>query len=222
MSLPDSRNTTYVAGGPPTVKAADLNAMQDNHVDQWRALRGNDFLIADDFTGSSIDTSKWIVTDPSSKFTLIDVPGSYGNLHFISTVNAGSSIQTRNLYLGLNDFRTAARLFNPQFGGGVSTVSYGVLASVNRAYFDRNSGNWRVSLNGSFHATGVAVSAASFQLLEIRRESGLFQFLIDGVLVYSEALAMSLDSSALTVSASRDTSGTTQLDIDHVKLWARR
>ena len=62
MGLPDSRDLT-ATDGVSQLPAATLNALQDNEVDLWDAVRGSGFIFEDDFRGSAIDLSKW-ASDP--------------------------------------------------------------------------------------------------------------------------------------------------------------
>lgn len=85
MSLPTSRNTTYVAGTPPTVKAVDLNDLQDHLINIHKALgfRNESFR-------TSLIREEWLMTVAESAAGATLIADSWWN----ANTTANAALQT--------------------------------------------------------------------------------------------------------------------------------
>lgn len=226
MPLPDERSTTYVNLDVPDIDADDLNDMQDNIVDLWAAIRGRDFFFEEDFLGNTtVNPYKWASIASSgggaTPAVTTDVPNASGILDLNASGSDGSaSINTLGLEIGFADFRFAAKAKRQNIGGGTSNVVFQIGAASFEARADTNPGNWCVNLNGSRH--NLAIACSGYQFLEIRRTNGVFEFLIDGTVRYTEVLALTFSNTSISLGASRNASGTTRLQTDWVRGWFRR
>lgn len=221
MALPYSRNQTYVAGTTP-IAAADMNALQDYAVRAQKAHAGSDFLFYDDFVGgTTFDLSKWTVS-AGGILTQVTAADACGVADFSTAGNNDENLSTFGIAIGAADFELCARVKLASIGGGTSFVSIGFLS--NRADWRADAGgtNWFYNKSGTSTNSGVAFSTTTFDVLEIIRASGTQRYLINGVEIDSFADAHSYTTEALQFRAKRDTSGTTDIQLDMIKLRADR
>lgn len=244
MSLPDSRNTTYTPSAAPAVASADLNALQDYLVDVWQASRGHDCLISDDFLGGTLDSAKWIASSGGG-FTAPTLPtpdtlaaGGYGVLQLSATFSAGtvqSQIQTANAFVGSRDYRMVALVRVSAMGGTGSQFAINPLGVENGSNvgFSVKNGSSHWFAYDDFAVPGVradtdlgvvAASTAGYDLIEIRRTSGVYEWWVNGAKLRTQTPSPVSASvgAPLTIVAGASTSGTTTARIDKLAMWARR
>lgn len=138
----------------------------------------------DDFDGAAFDANKWIVDDAQSSITFDgDSARARGGLFEIKTADRD---------LGLRDFHFGARVKLTEVTGatGQAAVRWGFVSSSTGArscylYFLSGDTTWTVSLAGENHVTTLAPVPGAWFELEIRRDSGVFVFMIDGAPVYT-------------------------------------
>lgn len=222
MALPYSRNQTYVAGTTP-IAAADMNGLQDDDVLHHRILTGEDFYLYDDFCGTNIDLTKWIDAVAFALWTIVpNRAGASGCLRGLSTVDAqGDDMQTCLLEIGSNNLRYQVRV---EVASNKSADNSSVVIGFSaEAHFCPGTGNrWFININGVLQDSGVAITPATFQVLEMRRASGVSTFLIDGAVVYTTSDVINLATGALTLAVSRTNTTNTDVYFDYAKLWFAR
>lgn len=217
MALPDTRDLTAIPG-TSNVPAATINSLQDQTIAEWRALRGGDLVIADDFVGPTIDASLW---QSANAVTLADyLNGGFGSLDINPAGAATGYLTSVALPLGQLNWRLAARV---RVVGTQSGTVVGIKSgtAAEQAYFAASAGgHWFAFAGVSGNDLGVLPSA-NYQLLEIYRENGRVRFLIDGVEVWSAAFATTIVTGVLTISTIA-TSGAAEIVADSIKLWCAR
>jgi hypothetical protein len=229
-NFPDVLATSYASGSTPVVKAADLVAMQMEHVREWRALRGADFLIADDFLGDTLNRSIWLAS--SGLAIQPDVAaGALGS----ALIPASGSLTTQLLALGTLDFRLMVAMRFPNYAALTTATDLFIYLLNNgsnvigfRIVRDPNVRNIQIAAYGASGwpalyppgvDTGMPVPVATYGRLEIRRSGALWTFLINDVLVYSLTYAGSA-SDAFSFNIISD--GAMQAQIDFFKLHVIR
>lgn len=229
MTLPYSRNQTYVAGTTP-IAAADMNDLQDWTTATWEALSGDAFHLSDDFTGTSIDLTKWLQAGNNpTRLSIVSRTGAAGALRFLATTDTDDAyLSTVASKFGTVDFHFAARVEVVVKSASTAVDYCGIVAggAANAYFYVAGTGNWFAYCASTAHDTGVAATGSgTFQVLQIRRASGTVSFLIDGVEVYSEAVSMDFTvaaGSVVTVKCARDGAGNTEVYFDYVKFWCAR
>src|SRR5579871_6809122 len=117
MALPDSRSRTY--NGNSQIVHDDLNDLQDSVVNLWRAVRGNDLLVMDDFLGGKgvgfapDDRENFIFTDSTPVAVGADdlANGGWGTCRLAPTAaHQSASFVSCKVPIGSADFRIATRV----------------------------------------------------------------------------------------------------------------
>lgn len=202
MSLPLSRNRTYIAG-VTKVAAQDMNDIQDLLI-QHSTVRGT--LVRDNFTGQSPDAGIW--KTPTGSVTIVDdsANGGSGAARFDGT-GSTAELKTQPLVLGTGDFTASARLrisgavgaaSGASFGidgpGGSQTVRFRIQGSISTT-------NWLVWIDSSGGISGngtPVLISSSYANFEVKRKSNIVTFSIDGVILHTESpYISSMDSAFL-------------------------
>lgn len=221
MALPYSRNQTYVAGTTP-IAAADMNDLQDYAVRAQSGSSGSDFLFYDDFIGgTTFDLSKWTVS-AGGILTQVTATDACGVADFSTAGNNDENLSTFGIAIGTADFEMCVRIKLASLGGGASLAHVGLLSNTASWRADAGGTNWFFYKNGASTDSGVAFSTTTFDVLEIIRVSGVQRVLINGVEIDSFADTHSFTTEALQFRAKRDASGTTDVQLDMIKLRADR
>lgn len=225
MSLPYDANTSYVQDAAPAIAADDLNDLQRDDVLHHRILTGEDFYLCDDFTGTDIDLTKWIDGGAFAKLTIVNRAGASGALRFLSTTDADNDgLDTKQLNIGTADFRFVSRVEVVSRSANQTIPTMGLLGGAGDAYFSlAGTGNWIARCNAGNNATTIAApGSGTFQVMDIRRKSGVITFLIDGVVAYEETVAINMTAEVLRLSAERAGAGNVDVNWDYAKLWFAR
>jgi hypothetical protein len=189
------------------------------------------FFVSDDFTGSAVDTGKWTtgVTGTGAISVQADTDAN-GVVKQHSTGGDGTVTQSIPLgLLGTKDFRAQARMKNSAIGSTSSVVRFSVGdISQNAVVFYRGVAfaEWFVQvIQGGIATTdedaGVVVDTSNYQLFEIRRTSDVFEFLINGAVVWSEtvaALNLSSGTPTMKLFSQRGTANTTTVYADMLEI----
>jgi hypothetical protein len=194
-----------VADEATTRGAADtaLDARLDT-VEEWRTyvdatLTQSAVFINEDFTGDQVNRGIW--TSAGSGVTIVAGAGVTGGAIGIAQIDpqtAGGScgLTTTDFEAGTFDFRMAFRVKMPNYATAANaTLACGLLntgSANNSAYFilKRTAGGTS-NILAAYDAqpagvdTGVAISAASWYRLEIRRTGSLLEFLVNGTVLHS-------------------------------------
>jgi hypothetical protein len=232
MAWPDTLLTTYLPGRPPVIKSSDLNAMQLEQVRTWRALRGNDFLLFDDFVSSTLNQGIWTVSGAASGIAFGDTtPGALGVVQ-LNPNSAGSvGIVTSPLPLGTLDWRLAVRARFPNYRTltiaaecQIGILNPFVASDINAFRIKRTAaGSVNISafsgLSGESD-TGVAVPVDQYATFEIRRAGAVVTFLINDVPGPTVAYAASVSGAPIWLNSSM--ANGLSLWADFVKFWAVR
>ncbi len=224
-TFPDVYDTVYAEGGLPFVKANTLNATQAEAIRTWKALRGGDFLVKDDFLGSAINTGLWTKAGnvaPSGPTT-----GDFGCAYF-GTTGTGTNQLTSPLTdaFGSNPIRFGARV-KKVVGAGTWSTYWGInstTAADKLAFIADNTGAaWLAQVGAVSHILAVNVST-TYQDLRIVRADGYVTFYIDGVVVYGPvAHTTSLSANAyVNGTLINSTSAGDYWLADYVYAWCER
>jgi hypothetical protein len=228
MAWPDSPLTTYVAGSPPWVKANDLNAMQVEPIRLWQAARGGDFLIADEFTGDSLNRSIW--TAPTLPVVVGDdsANGAFGVAQCVPN-GRGQQLLTQMLPIGTNDFRFSARVRFPFYSAAPNAFAriglYDTGTSNEVYYFEASFGkpNLRCMTAVDSAYVGPPVPQVAYAHLEIRRASGIATFLVDGVPYLVRNHPNPIVAAQLGLQCDHESAANEgAIYVDHIKLWIAR
>lgn len=232
MALPYSRNRTY-ADQVTIVDTVDMNGLQDGVADNWSAKTGLDYSFDDDF-GPALDTSKWNLITGTPTFSADTGNGGYGAVSLSSSGATDCDMTTFGCNVGSKDFRAFARVRVPSMGGAgsaatmlVSSASPGFFCAIRAV---NGSANWKAYNDFAIPSTlvdtdlAVAYGTTAYDYIEIRRTSGLYEFLVNGVVRHSASPSPIPSTNVVSVRliAARLVSGTTTMLADAVKLWARR
>lgn len=222
MALPYSRNQTYVAGTTP-IAATDMNDLQDYAVRAQSASSGADLVFYDDFIGgTTFDLSKWTVS-AGGILTQATATGACGVAKFNTAGNNDENLSSFGLAIGTADFELCARIKVLSLGGAGSLAYIGFGSNYGAFRCDSGSANWwYYDVSAVYTDTGVAFSTTSFDVLEIIRTSGTVRHLINGVEIDSFANATSYSTEVMKFQAKRAASGTTNVELDMIKLRADR
>jgi hypothetical protein len=231
-SFPDVLATSYSSGSTPVVKAADLNAMQAETVRLWRAVRGGDFLLDDDFTGDSLNRAIW--TDPRGAVTLQPDSDQSGAMGTAILSPAAAALISQALPFGTMDFRFVAAMRFPNYpslatGGEFAILlsqSLGATLGFRITRTDSALSNVLVRTDGPGAGlpriigqdTGVDVPVTSYARFEIRRQGALISFLINDFVVFSFAYTGTLPGMRVLIQPVTAIVG----QIDYFKLHAVR
>ena len=223
MSLPFSRNESYVDGETP-IPAQTMNDIQDLIVSYEKIVRGSDFWLQDDFTGSAVDTGQWKTT---GTFAPIDDHSSDGLGAIDLSVSSGGDhdqrLYTQPMKIGTRDYYFAARVRMATLGA-TGDVRIGITdagSGTSRFFLPEAGGtNWFMNV-ATVQDSGVAFTPTVYQLLEFSRIDGVFEMKIDGVQVYTEANVASLANSVVDLHVEYD-ANTISLVVDMVKFWVGR
>lgn len=225
MSLPRSRNQTY-GFGVTQGSSTDMNDIQDSIVRHERLLAGPDLVVIDDFVGSAIATSKWIVTGAVAISSgLANSARGIVSL-VVNGVNTAMNITSCDMVIGGNDFGFCVGAAASMSGAG-GTLHAGLVDRTglgHNAFFfpDFATGNWWINYPTSSSVnTGVPFSTTTVDKLEVERKAGTLTFYINDVIVRQQADASNLTQCAFELNANRTTSNLT-LIADYFKYWAKR
>jgi sulfur carrier protein ThiS len=189
MGLPTSREQTYVTG-VTKVQAVDMNAIQDGIVEL------NQRVVWDHFTGSAIDTGRW----NAATATLVadDANGGAGATTFAN----GQSIATTTLAIGTScRFRARMRTTGVS---ATTSIRAGLDSLVTTGFLISGASsttNWRVMVDGvntAPNGTAAAISA-TYKDFEVRIRSGTLTFLVNDVVLHSQAYATSVSGDTITI-----------------------
>lgn len=234
MSLKDARNRTYIAGTTP-VSGGDMNEIQDQIIELWSAEFSLDLLLSDHFTGSAVDTGKWkIVSGAPTKFD-DSASGGRGTVKFTATGTDQVIGADSDLAIGTKDFRMATLLRISSMAAtngisldtGLNVAGNGAKASI---VATGASAHWFASHDfvtpGTFvqYDLGVAYGTATYDLVEIRRVAGVYQWLVNGVPKLT-ATPTAIPAGYLgnpRLAAIHPTSGTNEMIVDLSSYWAQR
>ncbi len=230
MSLPDSRDQTFLPGS--VLPSATANALQDQEVLLWRALRGGDLVDFDEFLGDTVNRGRWV--NPPTAFTLVDdaAAGGFGAGR-LQTTGADKSVEQLPLPLALLNFRVSTRMrlqIDPIETLAVYTWGLRSATAGEELYFkitpngpSPGTSTWKAVV-GAAAPVDLAVAADNvYHFFEIRREPGIVRFLIDGVERYSTNFGVNVAAAKVKAAITVNTDpGTLTLFMDHVKVWASR
>lgn len=244
LEFPEVLLTSYVARSLPTIKSADLNALQREQIRTWKALRGEDILINEQFTGDQLNRGVWV--NQTNNPTLGDdaAAGGAGAATFDPSASSPRILKSRPMIIGTSRFRLSVRMRATLTGLLTSSVSrFGLWQdaddavgigwwmgvhprlSVYRdrmsAYLDDDDGS-TLDLDGG---TGIARDGA-YHVFELIRNDNEIQFLYDGGLVASSTSAAWVDKDFNEVmSFGVETRGPTNYyvaKVDAANLWVER
>lgn len=230
QTFPDVYATTYLDGNTPAIKAADLNAIQLEEIRIWKALRGADFLVLDDFEGSAIN-NRWGVTGTQVTMQPDASPG--GAVGAVQLAADGSHVTqrivTQKLGLLTRAFRalwrariSAAVSATGTVRVGLSSPGGGSSAADYLHLYATQGTNWKLNIGSASDVDLGVAPSTSYQKIEIRRDdAGGLTVLVDDVQRYSGTFSSSLQNSFLCCEANEVSNSTTLL-VDAVKLWVPR
>lgn len=190
--------------------------------------------IADQFTGSGINSGMWLTTTSGTGAVAIatdTTAGACGALHHSSTTAGMSSIATQVMNVGGasgNNFRIETRVRMATISTGTYTVGLVSATSGHNCYlYSLNGNNWRLVYGGAAtdEDTGTATSS-SYQNISITRVlvSGVpyTTVLIDGSLIPLGAVIDTSDLSdcALTSKSNATGVGAQSIFVDRLSLGA--
>lgn len=165
-----------------------------------------DIILKDDFIGGVLDTGKWIAVAGSAMTTVEDYANDgSGALNMAATVgDQDQEFSTRRMVIGTRDFRFRARVryttlnTGGRFTLGVDNPS-GAFASFTSV--DSNlSGRWSFRYGNSPTIVDAAVEpSGTYQEFLIERISGVLTASIDGVVIFTGAMATSMPSAGAFV-----------------------
>jgi hypothetical protein len=233
---PDSYLTLYSAGSPPVVKAADLNGVQREVIRLWKANRGGDFMLADDFNGVALNSTIW-KTAASAGVSLVDDSnnGAFGACRLGAGTTTYFALESILYPIGTLDLRLSGRL-RPTFASNKTTASnfgffgsgktLGFFATVDGSIVAGGTPGWYARVNTGVGPEKVVFLSpklnAPYALFDIRRENGVITFSIDGVDLYSTAFAGSFANMELFADLLPGPAASDFLFLDYVKLWVAR
>lgn len=219
MSLPKSRERTYIAG-VTRIPADDMNAIQDAHVEKYHEV------LRDHFTGSTVNESTWdflsLTGSPTAQSDSSN--GGFGALSLDGSTGGGSGQRVASLLLamGTHDFRFRARMRTAAASVDASTIIYvgvsntGLSQNLLFAIDGASSTTlWRVVVDaGSSSApNGTAASVSTtYQEFEIRKDGTTVTLTVDGVVHHTETgYSTGLDDARVLLFA--DNSGEVLIDV---------
>ncbi|MEO9192168.1 MAG: hypothetical protein ABI445_00795 [Polyangia bacterium] len=236
MIWPFARLRTYIQGTVPSIKALDLNAMQDQLIANTSVLRGSTFFASDHFLAQAAGPQPyspyiWSGSVSTVAFTDDSAAGANGCISFQATSGTTSAIAVgspQKLSVGTNDFQMSGRFrvvalptgfpssyfyagFWTQGGGNGKTCAiYATAGDLNFAYSSSSSVDTTVSL-------GVA-PGTTYHSYDLIRLNGVVYVYIDNVLVYTQAFARDLTDARCTLSAT-GIGGPTDVRVDRASVW---
>jgi hypothetical protein len=191
MGLPTSREQTYVTG-VTKVPAVDMNAIQDGITEI------NQRIVWDHFTGSAIDSGRW--NTATGVIVADDANGGAGAVSLTA-----QTLATLALAFGTS-WRFRARLRNTG-AAGTTVVRAGLEGTGGNTSFFINGGgsstNWTVQINGVVTApNGTAATISStYKDFEMRLKSGTLTFLVNDVVLHSQAYATALSGDTVIIAS---------------------
>jgi hypothetical protein len=218
MSLPYTRNRTYVSG-VTKVTADDMNDIQDALV---FLFTGQGFWLKDDFSGSAVNAATWVTTGAGLTTASDHAAGGFGALQMAATSgDATQTIETRTLPIGTNDFRLEVRARYTVLNTGGAFFFSLSQAGINAIFRSTNSalsGRWSFEHGGvpTVVDTGISPST-TYQKFVIERTSGVLTASINGTQVFSGTQADDMTGATLQISTTRSSADAT-LRIDYVAL----
>lgn len=244
LEFPEVLLTQYISGSLPRVHARDLNALQREQIRTWRALRGCDPLIDDDFCGDSINRGKWVNQANNPTIEDDSANGAFGVAKLDPSAASPRVMKTRPLVIGTKEFRISTRVkaaltgsvTNPGCLVGLyndAAASKGIgfwigADGPNLAPGDRNRWSAYLSNTGSALAyldldPGLAIDS-SYHTLELIRTTRAVQMLYDGGLVLESTDPTWVgkdftNAMSLTLYSGGTGSDYYVMRVDSVKLW---
>lgn len=177
--------------------------------------------IADDFTGSTLNTGVWLSTGSIANTV---GPDANGVITITQSVAGSSNIYTQQYKrLGTADFYVSFRANVALYGAG-TTIKMGLwnsgTASDDVYFYADGTANWKCMNNVTTLATSsVAVTATGQHLFEISRSSGLLVFSIDGVTIYSGTFNTNIAGGPQVKADVTYTSTTGEIVLDRVRAY---
>jgi hypothetical protein len=169
-----------------------LNDLQDDDVRFFSLVSGEDFVIADEFTGDTLNRM-W---RSDAQVTILNDVAVAGDAQGCAQLGAaGAAVQTSQMSIGTRDWRFRTRLRVPDYGTGAAmNLIAGVysLVAAQAVYFQlRRTAGATFAIEAIVGAdpavnTNVAVPVASYKSLEIRKTGSKIEFFIDDILVYTK------------------------------------
>lgn len=251
LEFPDVYATSYVAQSLPRIKAKDINALQREQIRTWRALRGNDLLVGDEFTGDTLNRGIWVNQANNPTIENDAANGAAGVAKFDPSAATPRRLRSRPLIVGTNEFRVSARvkatltgsvtvatppiILCGLFQDSDSSTGLGMWIGGNgpnltigdrdrwSAYVSNGDGTGDFDLDAG---AGIA-NDGLYHTIELFRTSKAIQFLYDGGLVYESTNATWLAKNfTKDMSLCLDCGGTGTdyyvARLDAIKLWVAR
>jgi hypothetical protein len=227
MSLPNARYRTYI-DETTVIPDDDMNGIQDEIVRAWKMSVGRAFCVKDDFLTATLDTSKWGKSEITGGTVTIttDDQASDGFGSMILTLDADGSTASASITArcptGTRDMYYEARVRAVTFTSGTLWCGFeGSAASEDLYFHSTDGGNWFCKIGAANTDSGVAFTS-TYKRLEIRRESSVATFLIDGVEVHSAAFAANVDYHNIYAGRFTSAAAAGDVRIDYVGAWIDR
>ncbi len=229
QGLPDKRDVTLIPG-ISQFPAATGNALQDELVRAWKAMRGEDPLIGEEFGGDTLNRSTWVNPD-AAIITVIDdaAGGGIGAAKFAVAAGTTKQLETRPLKIGTLDFRMSFRVRVPTFATTAFNVGImsGTAAEKLRLMFNpfaAGAGDFIVEHGATQDlANGLAPSGAAYHHYEIWRLNGVAYWFADGVLFAQYNFAADIAAGKFSLEGINPGGGAaSDYRVDHAKLWVSR
>jgi hypothetical protein len=226
MGLPYTRNRSFQAG-VSDVDGKTLNDLQDDDVKFFSLVGGEDFVIADEFTGDSLNR----VWRADAGVTILnDVAIAGAAQGCAQLANTGAAVQTSQMSIGTRDWRFRTRLKLPDYatGAAMNLIAgiYSLIPAQGVHFILRRDAGATFNIEAKVGAdaavnTGVAVPVASYKSLEIRKTGSKIEFFIDDILVYTKnGYVTSQDAVHISVwTQNNSASGRALLDYVKAVIW---
>lgn len=203
MSLPYTRNQTYIAG-VTKVPATDMNDIQDWLLAILSPFTGTGaIVVADDFTNSIINGGVWVTNlVGTGAAAIFNDTGAIGSARLTTPAPGDvAALETSLLSnVGTHEFLVSMRLkastltaTSVVYAGFGSAPNSEVASRCARFTAPGSGTNWFVEHNGGSADTGVAFDADWHTFVIRRLSAGTLEFWIDGVLTNSIASGQFLD-----------------------------
>lgn len=248
LQFPEVYLTSYVAGSLPRIKAKDLNALQKEQIRTWRALRGSDILIADEFSGDTQDRGTWVNQTNNPTIEDDSANGAAGIAKLDPSATSNRIMRTQSLVLGTQPFRLSVRVKATLTGSSsIANIGIGLMktgspdigvflwmgkkpnaALTNKdrisAYLSNTGGGTYLDMDG-----GVSRDS-NYHVLELIRTSSAIQLVYDGVILVestsatwvSKNFTAPMELSIITDDGDGTKTNYYVLRVDAIKFWTQR